>query len=145
MKQSPLFPEGVPARIAVVLGAGASRGASYAETCDIQSPLDADFFDLLQRVDAGSSDEQAVKSVVKQVQKLPYDCWRSMERAFYTVHLRAYLQAKLGSDEEEHPDERVIKEFAQSVQVLLRKAHGKRSCKHHKRLIESLREPDTIL
>jgi len=71
MKQPPLFPEGVPARIAVVLGAGASRGVSYAETCDIQSPLDTDFFDLLQRVDAGSSDEQAVKSVVKQVQKLP--------------------------------------------------------------------------
>jgi hypothetical protein len=145
MKQRPLFPEGVPARIAVVLGAGASRGVSYAETCDIQSPLDADFFDLLQRVDVGSSDEQAVRSVLKQVQRLPYDCWRSMERAFYTVHLRAYLEAKLSNHEEDHPDERVIKEFAQSVQVLLRKAHGKRTCTHHRRLIESMREPDTII
>lgn len=146
MKQRHLFPAGVPERIAIVLGAGASRGVSYAEMCDIQSPLDADFFDLLQRVEAGSSDEQAVQSVVKQAQKLPYDCWRSMERAFYTIHLRAYLEAKLTADEdEEHPDERVIKEFAQSVQVVLRKAHGKRTCEHHKRLIQSLREPDTIL
>jgi hypothetical protein len=146
MKQRQLFPAGVPARFGVVLGAGASRGVSYAEECDIQSPLDADFFDLLQRVEAGSSDEHAVQSVVKQAQKLPYDCWRSMERAFYTIHLRAYLDAKLTGDEyDDRPDERVIKEFAQAVQVLLRKAHAKRSCAHHKRLIESLREPDTIL
>lgn len=94
MKQRQLFPDDIPPRIALVLGAGASRGVSYADKYDIQSPLDADVFDLLQRVDAGSSDEQAVRSVVAQAQGLPYGFWRSMERTFYTIHLRAYLQAK---------------------------------------------------
>lgn len=67
-----------------------------------------------------------------------------MERAFYTLHLHAYLNFKL-TGKEEHRDEEVIKEFARCVQVLLRKAHGKRTCEFHKRLLAPMQEADTIL
>jgi hypothetical protein len=141
-----MLPEGVPGRISLVLGAGASRGVSYADAGDILSPLDADFFDLLQRAATGTadSDEKAVAHVIAQVQKLPYDYWRSMERAFYTLHLRAYMAAKLTADNG-HPDERVIKEFAQCVQVLLRKAHGKHTCTNHQQFLQVLHETDTVI
>jgi hypothetical protein len=144
MKQPGLFPEGVPARIGIVLGAGASRAVSYADEVEVRSPLDADFFDLLQRVELGSADTRAVDHVIRETQKLPNEYWYSMERAFYTLHLRAYMSAKL-TNEENRPDERVIKDFAQCVQVLLRKAHGKHTCVHHGRLLESLHEADTIV
>jgi hypothetical protein len=38
-------------RVTLVLGAGASRGVSYAHQGRIPSPLDGDFFDLLQRLE----------------------------------------------------------------------------------------------
>ena len=133
-------------RAGIVLGAGASRSVSYADAGDVLSPLDADFFDLLQRsaATAPANDAAAVANVIAQVQELPYECWRSMERAFYTLHLRAYVTRKLTGESEEHPDEIVIKEFAQCVQVLLRKAHAKRSCAHHQRLFGRLHQDDTI-
>jgi hypothetical protein len=146
MAQTRLFPDGVPTTIVVVLGAGASRAVSYGDDGEILSPLDADFFDLLQRVDAGAKNKDAVSSILSQVQKLPYGCWRSMERSFYTLHMRAYLQSKLDSEYEEyHFDEDLIKHFAQCVQVLLRKAHGTQMCLHHEKLLNPLHEPDTIL
>ena len=119
---------------------------SYANEGGILSPLDADFFDLLQRAasETSDSDEPALKHVIKQVQKLSYDHWRSMERSFYTLQLRAYMGAKLTNDDD-RPDERVIKEFAQCVQVLLRKAHGKRMCLHHMRLLRHFRQDDTVI
>lgn len=133
-------------RTGIVLGAGASRSVSYADAGDVLSPLDADFFDLLQRsaATAPESDAEAVANVIAQVQRLPYECWRSMERAFYTLHLRAYMTRKLAGESEQYPDEVVIKEFAQCVQVLLRKAHKTRSCKHHRHLFEHLHRADTI-
>src|SRR5260370_888725 len=144
MKQPRLFSESTAATIAIVLGAGASRAVSYADEPEVLSPLDADFFDLLQRVEPASTDKRAVDHVIRETQKLPNECWYSMERAFYTSHLRAYMSAKL-TNEEDHPDERVIKEFAQCVQVLLRRAHGKHKCVLHERLLESLHEADTII
>jgi len=46
------------------------------------------FFDLLKRVEAGAKDKDAVRSILSEVQQLPYGCWRSMERSFYTLHMR---------------------------------------------------------
>jgi hypothetical protein len=74
--------------IALVLGAGASRGVSYAKTRDIPSPLDRDFFDLLQRLDPNGKDEQQIDRTLRWVQQLPIEYWRSMEKSFYTLHLR---------------------------------------------------------
>jgi len=135
---------GHPITMALVLGAGASRGVSYADKCDIQSPLDTDFFDLLQRVEGGSNDRPAIEAALDHVRQLPHGHWRSMERAFYTLHLRAYLHMKLTGDKG-RADETVIKDFARCVQALLRKAHGTRTCKHHRRLLEPMLPADTVL
>ena len=35
MNQGRLSPDGIPSKVALVLGAGASRGVSYAGDCDI--------------------------------------------------------------------------------------------------------------
>jgi hypothetical protein len=148
VKQEQLFPDSAPMRIAIVLGAGASRGVSYSDRGGIQSPLDSDFFDLLQRLEPAKQDARAVQSVITEVQALPYECWRSMERAFYTLHLRAYMLAKLEEDEDEvdeDADKDVIRDFARCIQAVLRKAHGKQICDHHRRLWAPLCATDTIL
>jgi|GEM_PF-5281616 len=123
-------------RTSVILGAGASRGVSYANVTDIPSPLDGDFFDLLQRLEPHEKDEPAVKAV-REWAMSPKDIAlrRSLERMFYTLHLRAYLGEKLIGGRREVSSKQVITNFALAVQSLLRKAHGTRTCKHHKKLL----------
>src|ERR1700726_1242520 len=87
--------------VTFVLGAGA-RAVSYARRTDVASPLDRDFFDLLQRLQAKEKDDVAVRWVLGKILTLPFEYRRSLERAFYTLHLRSYLQRKLsGTDESE--------------------------------------------
>jgi hypothetical protein len=76
---------------AVVLGAGASRSVSYAHDREQPSPLDSDFFDLLIRLEPTNHDTSAVEFVRKQIGALPLHDRRSMERSFYTIHLRAFM------------------------------------------------------
>jgi hypothetical protein len=144
-----LIPQALPnssplPRIAIVLGAGASRDVSYAGRVDISSPLDADFFDLLQRVKARTEDRGAKEAVLNSVRRLPYECWRSFERAFYTLHLRALISAKL--DDEPYDNSAVtaiVEKFTRCLEAVLREAHGTRECQNHNRLFAGLREADT--
>jgi hypothetical protein len=103
-----------------VLGAGASRGVSYAETAALPSPLDYDFFDLLQRLNRRKRDRKAVKDVLEDVAALPRKYWRSFERAFYTLQLRAYLSKKLKVEEPYKRDSRIVTDFALCMYALLR-------------------------
>src|SRR5260221_687753 len=105
----------------VVLGAGASRSVSYAHRGGYPSPLDSDFFDLLQRLRPTHDDKEAVASILQRVSSLPHECWRSMERAFYTLHLRAYMAEKLAGRVQGPSDNQIVAEFARCVQALLRK------------------------
>jgi hypothetical protein len=50
------------------------------------------------------------------------------------------MAAKL-TEETDHPDELVVKEFAQCVQVLLRRALGKLRCSRHERFPQAMHEP----
>jgi hypothetical protein len=133
--------------IAIVLGAGASRGVSYANRGDIPSPLDYDFFDLLQRLNPIKSDIDAVKFIREQIATLPHEYRRSMERAFYTLQLRAFIELKLGGTEsaESVTDEKIIADFARCIQALLRAAHNKNVCKHHWRILGPLGSSDSII
>ena len=47
--------------ISIILGAGASRGVSYSRESDMPSPLDRDFFDLLQRLEPQKKDTPFVE------------------------------------------------------------------------------------
>ena len=109
----------------LILGAGASRSVSYAYRGGFPSPLDADFFDLLQRLKPSEDDREAVLFVLDQVKRLPHEYWRSLERSFYTLHLRALMAGKLTTNIPPIKDSDVVRNFARCVQSLLRKAHGK--------------------
>jgi hypothetical protein len=130
--------------VTFVLGAGASRGVSYARKTDVPSPLDRDFFDLLQRLEPKEKDEAAVGWVVERMLSLPSDYRRSLERTFYTLHLRSYLRRKLsGADESE--EQAVVGHFARAVVALLRKAHGTHTCENHQYLFQGLGRNDAVI
>ncbi|HXJ93626.1 MAG TPA: hypothetical protein VMT20_12165 [Terriglobia bacterium] len=108
----------------ILLGAGASRGVSYADWVPMQSPLDADFYELLRRLKrpADNEDAAAVKHVLEEACKSKL--WESMEKMFYTLDLRCSMMDMLFPDEsgKKRADE-FRKNFARSVQALLRAAH----------------------
>lgn len=128
----------------LVLGAGASRAVSYPQKSDMLSPLDRDFFDLLQRLDPKEKDKDAVDWVLDQVAGLPLDYRRSMEKAFYTLQSRAYMRRKL-ADASQEEEENVVGRFARAIVALLRKAHGTQTCRHHNWLLSDLSPNDAII
>ena len=132
-------------RIVVVLGAGASRGVSYRRNAPIPSPLDSDYFDLLQRFDRFEKDSGDVENVLKWAQGLPFEYWRSMERCFYTIHSQAYLARKLRIAGTFPDDAEVVTSFVNATGALLRAAHGTRSCKFHTLLFKNFRSDDSII
>lgn len=127
-----------------VLGAGASRAVSYARTRDVLSPLDRDFFDLLQRLEAKEKDEAAVDWVLQRMASLPFEYRRSLERTFYTLHLQSYLRRKL-ADADRTEEEAVVSHFARAVVALLRKAHGTQTCENHKYILKGLNHEDAVI
>jgi SIR2-like domain len=130
----------------IVLGAGASRGVSYARQASFPSPLDYDFFDLLQRLDPRTGDLKAVSAILEQVRALPREYWRTFERTFYTLHLKAFLSEKLESEEKFPTDRRIVTDFALCVHALLREAHGKETkCLHHEKILSLLEPDDSVI
>lgn len=139
----------------VILGAGASRAVSYATQKASLSPLDGDFFELLQRLEPKNpADDKAKEFVIEQALASSGDqLWNSLERLFYTRHLNAVLRDKLlsarailgsGSSSTEQAD-KLLKNFARAIQALLRAAHGKEVCFHHQRLFQRLTSGDAII
>jgi hypothetical protein len=136
--------------IALILGAGASRGVSYARDREIPSPLDRDFFDLLQRLDPKDpKDEKCKDNALRWAQQLPPDHWRSMERSFYTLHLRAYLRERLNRLPEgrlsPRDDEDVVSTFVIAIGTLLRAAHGTETCEFHQNMLSHLWLQDVVI
>jgi hypothetical protein len=136
----------------LLLGAGASRGVSYGSKKDFPSPLDNDFFDLLQRWAArphrSNTSARAlpkIKRVLQRVESLrTFEFWRSFEKSFYTLHLRAYLAEKLAASDLGDTDASVVGDFASCIQTLLREAHGTETCSNHKSLLD-LVQPSCII
>jgi hypothetical protein len=136
----------VAQRTALLLGAGASRAVSYAGKRPIRSPLDSDFFELLQKVEAKDRDETAVSELIQWILAAHSPVWNSMERTFYTLHLRAQMQEVLFPAE--HLDasvKRLLSCFTRAVDTLLRKAHSTEACKHHIKVLEKLKSSDTVV
>lgn len=124
----------------------ASRGVSYASKSHFPSPLDYDFFDLLQRLSPRKDDRRAVQSALEDVAALPRDYWRSFERAFYTLQLRAYLSEKLKMEGSYKRDDRVVADFALCMHALLREAHGRKTkCDYHESIVSALDAEDSVI
>jgi hypothetical protein len=137
-------------KTAIVLGAGASRSVSYAASVGLPSPLDADFFELLKQLrdtnDFPNKDLSKINEVLKWRDSLPEDSRDSFERAFYTLQTSAYLLENFTSKSKTKPtDDQVVAAFATSIDALLRKAHGTRTCEYHKCLFAKLGGFDTII
>lgn len=136
-------------RRVIILGAGASRSVSYASTRSIPSPLDGDFFDLAQQhspKDKKGPDALALKRLIRYARELlPSSHWRSMERAFYTLHLRALMARVVGRKKRSLTEEKIVSDFARGLQALLRGAHGRKICQHHSRLFDTLRSDDAVI
>jgi hypothetical protein len=135
----------LPSKTAVILGAGASRSVSYAHLGEAPSPLDSDFFDLLQRIPHKEKDEDAISRVLKRARALSPEFWRSMEKSFYTLHLRAYLKQILLNEDGDGEQQEIIGDFAQAIEALLREAHNTNICESHSKLFQRLLPHDVIV
>ena len=117
----------------------------------VRSPLDSDFFDLLEQLqdpdDFPEKDPSKVRQLLQWQKSLPKESQNSFERAFYTLQTKAYLLENFTSKSETKPrDVEIVEAFATSVNALLRKAHTTRtSCDYHKRLFAKLGGSDTII
>jgi hypothetical protein len=135
----------VKAHRTILLGAGASRGASYLSGPCFPSVLDNDFFDLLHKLPSGKHDS-AVRDVLDWRRSLPTDSQNSLERAFYMLQTRAYLSEKFTSKKVTRPtDDMVVAQFARCVTALLRHAHGISTCSFHQEVFRRLGAGDAIV
>ena len=132
--------------ITLVLGAGASRAVSYAGERRILSPLDSDFFELLQKIEPASKDEPAVLELIQWILAGGDGIWSSMERTFYTLYMRARMSEVLFPHEKLEADvARLLSGFTRAINALLRAAHGKDSCDHHVKLLEKMKATDGVV
>lgn len=71
----------------VVLGAGASRGASFVQDSHYEArpPLDHDFFSEMQRIKQSSGDKENVDGLLQFVRKeFGFNLTLSMEQFFFS-------------------------------------------------------------
>jgi len=146
--------------ITVILGAGASRDVSYDtgvirsgrdHRSWIPSPLDFDFFDLLQRLEARTEPgtaRESIRGIIKKIVNFEGEqpLWQSMERAFYNLHERAVLDYQLFRAAK-GPDlgHELIEDFLASIRALLDEAHGEQISDNHRYLFQRLYHPDAVL
>ena len=145
--------------ITVILGAGASRDVSYASgqtrAADdlgpsMSSPLDRDFFDLLQQLEALTEEGATKVSMRRIIEKVLIwkgeAIWQSMEKMFYSLHVSAVLEYLLfHTDESPDLGRQLVIDFLVSMRALLKEAHGTRACEKHQSLLQHLDEGDAVL
>src|SRR4030095_11113918 len=130
----------------LILGAGASRAVSYAGERRVLSPLDSDFFELLQKIEPASKDEPAVLELIQGILASGDGIWSSMERTFYTLYMRAQMSEVLFPHQEREADvSSLLNGFTRAINALLRAAHGKQSCDHHIKLLRKMGATDGVL
>ncbi|HEV2499057.1 MAG TPA: SIR2 family protein [Terriglobia bacterium] len=144
--------------VTVILGAGASRDVSYAKgECFLPSdhgplmpsPLDSDFFDLLQRFEAQARDGE-VKKAMRRILDRVFEwrgepIWQSMEKIFYSLHVSAALEQRLIAPQRGDLVRNLVNEFLLSIRALLNEAHGTRPCNRHAMLLQHLYKNDGII
>jgi hypothetical protein len=146
----------------IVLGAGATRGCSFADAAKFPClpPLDGDFFTQLQRV-RNKKHQKLIREVLEDVVELfGYNFDATMETVFTTLeHTIRLLEATgkqfrnfdLGELREKR--ERLIQAVAVVLEESLTKAdgHGASSrephvCQHHRRLVaDVLQAKDAVI
>ena len=98
------------------------------------------FLNLLQKLEPKAKDEPAVSELIQWVLAAGDSIWKSMERTFYTLHMRAQMSEVLFPAQRlEVNVSRLLNCFTRSINALLREAHGTESCDHHIQLLRKIR------
>lgn len=129
----------------IVLGAGASRGASFvSDAYRARPPLDCDFFSELQRL----KQETDVKELLYLVrEEFGVDPTLSMEHFFSQVEYmnRFHQEFNIDPGRKKIKYYRMLERFYRSLPILFNQAIGNESCEYHERLVDLLHTNDVIL
>lgn len=141
-----------PSDRVVILGAGATVGASFVSDQTVKPPLNADFFTQLQRI--GKKDEQTVRDVIADVIELfganfsltLEDYFSQLESMISASRLGPAASGNLGAANLREKRERLMKALAAVLEASTDAAIRERSgCTHHRTLVSHLRPRDTII
>lgn len=144
MKLEDLGLNGGPRKTLVILGAGASRGASFITTrTGVLPPLDLDFFQQVARLNDCHAAEQLLAFMREEY---PNELRLSMEQFFsqadYTNRFHSELNIDKGPRVKRY--ERALSHFHVVIAKVLSEAiHGR--CKYHECIAELLSAEDSIL
>lgn len=128
----------------IILGAGASRGASFvSRRTDVLPPLDLDFFQQLARLNDCAASARLIEFVRTEY---PNELRLSMEQFFseadYTNRFHSELSIDKGPRVKKY-DQALSDFYVAIARVLSESAGG--SCKYHSRIVELLTAEDSIL
>ena len=124
----------------VVLGAGASRGASFVQDNHYKArpPLDRDFFSEMQRIKLTSDVKKNVDRLLRFVRKeFGFNLTLSMEQFFSQVEAtdNFHKEIKIGAGRRNDQYGRALEQFHRSLPILFRQAIGDNNCEYHEKLV----------
>jgi hypothetical protein len=137
--------EGGSRKTLVILGAGASRGASFIQgNVDVLPPLDLDFFQQISRLNGCVEAEKLIAFVREEYS---HELRLSMEKFFsevdYTHRFHDELSVDRGAKVQRYV--RALKHFYIVVARTLAKATADSACEYHGEIAEKLAAGDAIL
>lgn len=133
----------------VILGAGATRGSSFADgnfSGVPLPPLDRDFFEQIQMI-SNHNIRQAKSSLIKFCRDEFGSAFPSMELFFTYIEFMNILETKLRATRGRWPKKyrTAIADFNKVLQELFILSTTDKSCAYHENLVKSLRNGDCIM
>jgi len=130
----------------VVLGAGATRGASFAQESQFPPFLDDDFFELAQKV-TGEERRVARRLLERVYQDFGTAAEVGMEEFFTHVEFCAQVhqQLNVGRGRKRGVYLKAAKDFKQVLRLMLKRSCERQQCSYHQELAGLLRPGDTII
>lgn len=138
-------------RTLIVLGAGASRGASFVHDVsryEARPPLDCDFFSELQRLGRTPETKENVDELLRFVRmEFGLSSALSMEQFFSQVESTDsfHKEIKINPGRRNEQYQKALEQFYCSLPILFNKSIGNKSCEYHERLVNCLHTNDIIL
>jgi SIR2-like domain len=137
----------------IILGAGATRGASFVQDAPCKPPLDSDFFTQLQRVRQGKHRALVDKVVQDAIELFGVNFKATLETAFTTLEHTRNIITTTGETKSfkrsqlSEKRDRLLQALAAVFEESLCVAHSHRMkrCSFHDALVHMLREGDTII
>jgi len=131
----------------IVLGAGASRGAEFAENNICKPPLNDDFFTQLQRI-SSEKHINVVKATIKDVVSLFGKNFRVTMEEFFT-QIEFYLKVLSVARERRRYSEtnfnKIKDNFIAAISAVFEESITQETCEYHQKIVGALKKDDTII